>query len=145
MRSTVDLAVPGDAQPRWWHAHSHAKETCHDQLCLQSRRASLQLAEAAALSRSGGCMSCTVLTLPLLIYSPAFFFFSFPPSTLSQTDFPRTGPPRSCLCVLFPLLSSRHCVGVGWGLSLPEGHCFVPTRCAEFLTLAPSEQPPASS
>lgn len=96
MRSTVDLAVPGDAQPRWWHAHSHAKETCHDQLCLQSRRASLQLAEAAALSRSGGCMSCTVLTLLLLIYSPAFFFFFSPLHPLAD-GFPsdRTSPQLS--------------------------------------------------
>lgn len=72
------------------------------------------------------------------------FFFLSPLHPLAD-GFPsdRTSPWPS-LCMLFPLLSSRHCVGVGWGPSLPEGHCFVPTRCAEFLTLAPSEQPPAS-
>lgn len=72
------------------------------------------------------------------------FFFFFPLHPLAD-GFPsdRTSL-RPSLSVLFPLLSSRPCIGVGWGLSLPEGHCFVPTRCAEFLTPAPSEQPPAS-
>lgn len=120
----------------------HQRKHC-SQLCLQSRRASPEPAEAAAHICSGGHTSCTALTLLLLIYSPAFFFFS--PLHPLADGFPsdRTSP-RPSLRVLFPLLSSRHCVGVGWGLSLPEGHCFVPTRCAEFLTPAPSEQPPAS-
>lgn len=121
----------------------HQRKHC-SQLCLQSRRASPELAEAAAHICSGGHTSCTAVTLLLLIYSPAFFFF-FPLHPLADR-FPSDGTsPWLSPLVLFPLLSSRPCTGVGWGLSLPEGHCFVPTRCAEFLTLAPSEQPPASS
>lgn len=120
----------------------HQRKHC-SQLCLPSRRASPEPAEAAAHICSGSHTSCAALTLLLLIYSPAFFFF-FPLLPLAD-GFPsdRTSPWLS-LSVLFPLLSSRPCIGVGWGLSLPEGHCFVPTRCAEFLTPAPSEQTPAS-
>lgn len=139
----------------WWSwpcqgMRSHAKGTCHGQLCLQSRRASPEPAEAAAAPGCpGGCKSCKVLTLLLLIYSPAFFFFFpllfFPFHPLADR-FPsdRTSP-WPFLPALFPLVSSRHHVGVGWGLSLPREHCTVPGRCAGFLTRAPSEQPPVSS
>lgn len=56
----------------------HQRKHC-SQLCLQSRRASPEPAEAAAHICSGGHTSCTALTLLLLIYSPAFFFFPPPP------------------------------------------------------------------
>lgn len=146
-RSMMELAIPGAAQPCWWHAHRHAKETCHEHLCLQSRKASPEPAGAAAPGCSGSCISCTSCTDSNAAASHLFtcFCFPFPPSTLSQTDFPDRTSLWLPLRVLFPHRSSRHSVGVGWELRLPEGHCFVPTRCAEFLTLAPSEQPPASS
>jgi len=44
-------------------------------------------------------------------------------------------PVSPCRISLRPLsaeLYAQH--RVGWGLSLPRGHCFVPTRCAGFLT-----------
>lgn len=113
--TSVGPSVPGLVQPCCWHTCSpvagmhtalllacmqpHQSKHC-SQLCLQSRRASPEPAEAAAHICSGGHTSCTALTLLLLIYSPAFFFLFPPPPSCRRISLRQDLPVAVSACVV---------------------------------------------